>query len=190
MNFWKIVLVTVSCLLGMRGLVLFATELATIREERKSDEPLKELCDKGEASTSPKMRAACLHLTSERAAPVLIAAVLRATSTMANDICDVVTSPMRSSLVQMGCVVFMAVPWLAPLLRFFGILSPSRQQPKAYCRTGFGDSIILLNAPSADNIDDDDELSEAQQSYIIDRKRLLPQRRRNASLKADIEELA
>ena len=55
--------------------------MATVRDERSQDYELLDICQRGEARGSAKMRAACLQAQADRASPLMLKAIVRAVST-------------------------------------------------------------------------------------------------------------
>lgn len=106
----------VIVLLGVsRAVSLFCEAYATVREERNQDTELIELCARGDARTSPKMRAACLQARSDRASPVLAKALVYAFNTAIRDFTDAFGSPFKLSMLALfllSSVVSPLVSWL------------------------------------------------------------------------------
>lgn len=99
--------------------VLFLESLAAVRNERLNDIDLIELCQRGIARESLKMRAACIQAQADRASPVLLKAVLRAFSTAFQDFTDSVSSPGRLAIVCLFALTSIFLPlqaWLKALL--------------------------------------------------------------------------
>ena len=99
--------------------VLFFEALATVRDARNEDQELLDLCVRGEARGSAKMRDACLKARAELASPAVFKAITLAVSTAFKDFSDTVGSPFKLSIVVvflLGSVVLPVVPWLRLLL--------------------------------------------------------------------------
>ena len=102
-----------------RVAVLFLESLAAVRNERLNDLDLIELCQRGVARESLKMRAACIQAQADRASPVLLKAVLRAFSTAFQDFTESVSSPGKLAAVCLFALTSIFLPlqaWLKALL--------------------------------------------------------------------------
>lgn len=102
-----------------RVAVLFFEALAVVREGRNEDYELLELCQRGDARGSAKMREACLKARAELASPVIFKAITVAVSTAFKDFADTVGSPFKFGVVLlfiMSSVVLPIVPWCRALL--------------------------------------------------------------------------
>ncbi len=109
----------VSTLLALYSLarvsVLFFEALAIVRDSRYEDQELLDLCVRGEARGSAKMRDACLKARAELASPVVFKAIVYAVSTAFKDFSDTVGSPFKLSLMVVfiiGSVALPVMPWL------------------------------------------------------------------------------
>lgn len=94
--------------------VLFFEALAVVREERSQDNELLELCARGDARSSPKMRDACLKARAERASPLIAKAIVYAVSTAFKDFSSTVGSPFKFAVVVLfviSSVVLPIMPW-------------------------------------------------------------------------------
>ena len=91
---------------------LFAESYAVVREERNQDSELVELCARGDARNSPKMRAACLQARSDRASPVIAKALVHAFTTAVKDFGETFGSPFKLSVLAL----FLASSIVSPLI--------------------------------------------------------------------------
>jgi hypothetical protein len=99
--------------------VLFFEAIAIVREERSQDYELLELCSRGDARSSPKMREACLQARADRASPLLAKAIVHAVSTAFKDFSAMVGSPFKFSVVVLfiiSSVVLPVIPWARALI--------------------------------------------------------------------------
>lgn len=109
------------CLTVIRIVVLFCESWSTVYGERLADVDLLHMCDSGAASDSQDFRALCLRKRSERAAPVLLKAILRACRTAFQDFLDVFSSPTRIAILLLFVVTGVA----APVVRVMSVLTIS-----------------------------------------------------------------
>ena len=112
-------------LAGVRVLVSFMQSLAMLKSERENDLELAGLCDRNIASSSAKMRAACLSLAAESASPILAAAMLRTASMLLEEVHTTLFAPLHGGstfwLLCWGCVGALAIQQV--LIRR-GLISP------------------------------------------------------------------
>ena len=98
---------------GVRVLVSFMQSLAMLKSERENDLELAGLCDRNIASSSAKMRAACLSLAAESASPILAAAMLRTVSMLFADVQTTLLAPLNGGstfwLLCFGCAGALAM---------------------------------------------------------------------------------
>lgn len=100
--------------------VLFFEALSIVRAERAEDYELLELCQRGDARGSTKMREACLKARAELASPVVFKAIVHAVSVAFKDFSDTVGSPLKlfvCCLFIISSVMLPIVPWARA---FFG----------------------------------------------------------------------
>ena len=101
-----------------RVAVLFFEALAVVREGRSEDYELLDLCQRGDARGSAKMREACLKARAELASPVLFKAVTVAVGTAFKDFSDTIGSPFKFGIVVLFIISSVAlpiVPWAKAL---------------------------------------------------------------------------
>ena len=102
-----------------RVLVLFLEAMATVRDERSQDYELLDICSRGEARGSPKMRAACLQAQADRASPLVLKAVVRAVSTAWREFSDSVATPFGFATVTLfvlSSLLLPIIPWMRAIL--------------------------------------------------------------------------
>lgn len=92
-----------------------------VRHERLADEGLMRLCNDpaSEAASAPDMRALCLRKRAERAAPIVLKAVLRAVTTAFSEFCEVFSSPSRVALLVLFSITGIAAPVMKALAALF-----------------------------------------------------------------------
>lgn len=120
----KRLVATISAILTLYSLarvgVLFFEALAIVREERSQDYELLELCARGDARSSPKMREACLQARADRASPLVAKAIVYAVSTAFKDFSATVGSPFKFSVVVLFVVSSIVLPILPWARAIFG----------------------------------------------------------------------
>lgn len=102
-----------------RVLVLFLEAMATVRDERSQDYELLDICSRGEARGSPKMRAACLQAQADRASPLVLKAIVRAVSTAWREFSDSVATPFGFAtmiLFVLSSLLLPIIPWMRAIL--------------------------------------------------------------------------
>ena len=100
-----------------RILVLVIESYSQVRNERYEDEDLMRACDNGIASQSADFRALCLKKRSERSAPVLLKALLRACTTCFTDFCESMSSPAKIVMLVLFCLTGIAAPVVKALVQ-------------------------------------------------------------------------
>jgi hypothetical protein len=93
-----------------RVAVLFLEALAVVRDGRAEDYELINVCERGDARGSAKMRAACLKARSDLASPVVFKAIVQAVATSFKDFTDTVGSPFKLGLVVLFVVSSIMFP--------------------------------------------------------------------------------
>lgn len=102
-----------------RVMVLFLEAVAAVRDERNHDLELLEICARGEARGSTKMRTACLQAKADRASPLMLKAVVRAVSTAWREFGDSVATPFGFAtmvLFVISSLLLPIVPWMKAIL--------------------------------------------------------------------------
>lgn len=100
-------------------MVLFLEAVAAVRDERSHDYELLEICARGEARGSTKMRTACLQAKADRASPLVLKAVVRAVSTAWREFSDSVATPFGFATVVLfviSSLLLPVIPWLKAVL--------------------------------------------------------------------------
>ena len=129
--------------------VLFFEAVAVVREERSQDYELLELCARGDAKSSPKMRDACLKARADMASPLVAKALVYAVSTAFKDFSSSIGSPFKASvlcLFVLSSIVLPMMPWIRLL---FGTSASSSSFD-----SGFGGqppSHFIVMAPPSGN---------------------------------------
>lgn len=124
-----IVSALIACYSVARVGVLFFEALAVVREERGQDAELLELCQRGDARGSTKMREACLKARADRASPLIAKAIVYAVSTAFKDFSDTVGSPFKFGIVVLfiiSSVILPIIPWARAV---FGTPTPMGMDP-------------------------------------------------------------
>ena len=104
-----------------RVVVCLVEAYVAVRSERMHDEGLMQLCNDptSEAAAAPDLRALCLRKRAERAAPIVLKAVLRAVTTAFSEFCEVFSSPSRVALLVMFSITGIAAPIAKALAALF-----------------------------------------------------------------------
>ena len=104
-----------------RIVVCLVEAYSQVRHERLADEGLMRLCNDpaSEAASAPDMRALCLRKRAERAAPIVLKAVLRAVTTAFSEFCEVFSSPSRVVLLVLFSITGIAAPVMKALAALF-----------------------------------------------------------------------
>tara|TARA_B110001452_G_scaffold264223_1_gene266894 strand:+ start:3320 stop:4027 length:708 start_codon:yes stop_codon:yes gene_type:complete len=102
-----------------RVLVLVIESYSQVRNERLEDEDLMNACDTGIAAQSADFRALCLRKRAERAAPVLLKALLRACTVCFTDFCESMSSPTKIVMLVLFCLTGIAAPVVKALAQIF-----------------------------------------------------------------------
>lgn len=104
-----------------RVVVCLVEAYSEVRHERLADEGLMRLCNDptSEAAVAPDMRALCLRKRAERAAPIVLKAVLRAVTTAFSEFCEVFSSPSRVALLVLFSITGIAAPVVKALVALF-----------------------------------------------------------------------
>ncbi len=104
-----------------RVVVCLVEAYVEVRSERLADEGLMRTCNdpSQEATAAPDFRALCLRKRAERAAPIVLKAVLRAVTTAFSEFCEVFSSPSRIALLIMFSITGIAAPVVKALAALF-----------------------------------------------------------------------
>ena len=103
-----------------RVAVLFFEALAVVREGRSEDYELIELCQRGDARGSAKMREACLKARADLASPLVFKAIVQAVSVAFKDFSDTVGSPFKFGVVVLFVVSSVMLPIMPWVKAIFG----------------------------------------------------------------------
>tara|TARA_B110000858_G_scaffold81878_1_gene94924 strand:+ start:2294 stop:2926 length:633 start_codon:yes stop_codon:yes gene_type:complete len=103
-----------------RAIVCLVEAYSAVRSERMADYGLIVLCEeRSEAAISADFRTLCLRKRAERAAPILLKAILRAVTTAFSEFCEVFSSPSRVALLVLFSITGMAAPVVRALAAMF-----------------------------------------------------------------------
>ena len=104
-----------------RVVVCLVEAYSEVRHERLADEGLMRLCNDPtqDAAAAPDLRALCLRKRAERAAPIVLKAVLRAVTTAFSEFCEVFSSPSRVALLVLFSITGIAAPVVKALVALF-----------------------------------------------------------------------
>lgn len=111
-----IVSVMLAAMSTCRVAVLYLESVSAVRADRQADLELLELCASGQARGSPKMRDACLKAQADRAAPIVMKALMRSCSIAWREFLDNTGSPVKLLLVVL-CVLSALVLPVIPMMR-------------------------------------------------------------------------
>jgi len=169
-----IVSALLACYSVARVGVLFFEALAIVREERGQDAELLELCQRGDARSSPKMRDACLKARADRASPLVAKAIVYAVSTAFKDFSDTVGSPFKFGIVLLfivSSVVLPIIPWARAIFgtpptmdpnamgmppSHFIVMAPTHGNKRGGWRRRLGKHVPMLRSkPTIEEVDDD-----------------------------------
>ena len=114
----------IACYSVARVGVLFFEAIAVVREERGQDAELLELCQRGDARGSTKMREACLKARADRASPLVAKAIVYAVSTAFKDFSDTVGSPFKFGILLLFIISSVVLPVMPWARAFFGTPTP------------------------------------------------------------------
>ena len=113
---WKILTMLAAVVSFARVVTLFLESYSVVRQERAADQDLVDLCLSGAAQQSSKMRSACMQVQSDRAAPVLFKAILRACNTAWLEFSDAVSTPLKFFTVVVFLLSALVMP-MVPMIR-------------------------------------------------------------------------
>mgnify|MGYP006153710429 CR=1 FL=1 len=103
-----------------RVVVCLVEAYSAVRSERFADAGLMKLCDDGTAAAmSADFRTLCLRKRAERAAPIVLKAVLRAVTTAFSEFCEVFSSPSRVALLVLFSITGIAAPIMKAMAALF-----------------------------------------------------------------------
>ena len=118
---FALITATLTFLTFARIVVCLVEAYVAVRTERMADEGLMRTCNDPlqEATAAPDFRALCLRKRAERAAPIVLKAVLRAVTTAFSEFCEVFSSPSRVALLVMFSITGIAAPVIKALCKLF-----------------------------------------------------------------------
>jgi hypothetical protein len=105
-------LVSGLCMLytAARVVVQFLEALSMVQAQRAEDIELIELCKRGDARGSSKMRTACMHAHADLASPLVFKATVHAVSLAFAEFCEVVGSPTKLAVLALFLISGVAMP--------------------------------------------------------------------------------
>ena len=136
-----------------RIVVCLVEAYSQVRHERLADEGLMRLCNDptSEAAVAPDMRALCLRKRAERAAPIVLKAVLRAVTTAFSEFCEVFSSPSRVALLVLFSLTGIAAPVVRALAALFVQNIKKRRMRKHAAK------YVTSDSEDSDGDDEDDD---------------------------------
>jgi len=114
-----LVSLAITALSAIRVVVCVAEAYTAVAQERQQDLELMQLCDSGHGGASADFRALCLKKRAERAAPLLLKALLRAVTTGFTEFCEVFGSTSRIMLLVLFCITGVSAPIAKALAAIF-----------------------------------------------------------------------
>jgi len=104
-----------------RVIVCLVEAFVEVRSERLADDGLIRMCNDPTiaSSSSPDFRTLCIRKRAERAAPIVLKAVLRAVTTAFSQFCEVFSSPARVALLVLFSLTGIAAPVVKALAALF-----------------------------------------------------------------------
>ena len=114
---WLPLTIIVSCLmlLLLRFVSIAFETYEIVSGERSSDEPLLELCSRGDARASPRMQSACMQANAARASPMFVSVLVRASSAFVADLWVFVRQPMQAFSLAGAFGAMSVLPWLGSI---------------------------------------------------------------------------
>lgn len=118
---FAIVTAALTFLTFARVVVCLVEAYVEVRSERLADEGLMRMCNdpSQQASAAPDFRTLCVRKRAERAAPIVLKAVLRAVTTAFSEFCEVFSSPSRVALLMLFSITGIAAPVVKALAALF-----------------------------------------------------------------------
>ena len=108
-----------TTLSAIRVVVCVTEAYSAVAQERQSDNELMVLCKSGDAASSADFRALCLKKRSERAAPILLKALLRAVTTAFQEFCETFGTTSRLFFLVLFCITGVAAPLVKAVAQIF-----------------------------------------------------------------------
>lgn len=148
---FALITATLTFLTFARIVVCLVEAYVAVRTERMADEGLMRTCNDPmqEATAAPDFRALCLRKRAERAAPIVLKAVLRAVTTAFSEFCEVFSSPSRIALLVMFSITGIAAPVVKALAALFVQNLKQRRMKRSGAK--------YVTSDSEDTDDDDEE---------------------------------
>ena len=148
---FALITATLTFLTFARIVVCLVEAYVAVRTERLADEGLMRTCNDPmqEATAAPDFRALCLRKRAERAAPIVLKAVLRAVTTAFSEFCEVFSSPSRVALLVLFSITGIAAPVVKALAALFVQNLKQRRMRRS--------SAKYVTSDSEDTDDEDEE---------------------------------
>lgn len=102
-----------------RVVVCLVESYSAVTLERHADNDLIKVCDSGEAAQSTDFRTLCMKKRAERAAPVVLKAMLRAVTSAFCEFCEIFGSTTRIALLVLFCITGVSAPVAKALAALF-----------------------------------------------------------------------
>ena len=109
-------------------IVVFSESYSIVSTERNADIGLLELCKKGEASDSPRMRGMCMEATAAQASPIIIKVLTRTILRVVDEIYTMFIAPTRAFSIATLLSIVGVLPWLGTLRAWLWPTTPSTVQ--------------------------------------------------------------
>ena len=156
---FALITATLTFLTFARIVVCLVEAYVAVRTERLADEGLMQMCNDPtqQAAAAPDFRTLCLRKRAERAAPIVLKAVLRAVTTAFSEFCEVFSSPSRVALLVLFSITGIAAPVVKALVALF-VQSLKRRRLK---RSGG-------KYATSDSEDTDDEGEEGGHYQVVE----------------------
>lgn len=153
----KVFAIVTACLTFLtfaRVVVCLVEAYVAVRTERMADEGLMQMCNDPtqQAAVAPDFRTLCLRKRAERAAPIVLKAVLRAVTTAFSEFCEVFSSPSRVALLVLFSITGIAAPVAKALAALF-----VQNLQKRRLRRQRGPKYVTSDSEETDDEDDGDD---------------------------------
>jgi hypothetical protein len=116
---FALVSLAITALSAIRVVVCVAESYSAVAQERQQDIELMQLCDSGHGGASSDFRALCLKKRAERAAPLLLKALLRAVTSAFIEFTEAFGSTSRILLLVLFCITGVSAPIAKALAAIF-----------------------------------------------------------------------
>lgn len=113
-----VAIATVICVASLRLVILLFETFEIVRAERSSDADFILLCADGAASSSPRMRSACMEANAAHASPMVVSVLMRSGAAFVNELWSFVSKPVQSLSIAGVLGTVGALPWLGQVKSF------------------------------------------------------------------------